>query len=198
MHAADLLPANNGTVKPSHTPAPSPQVAVSYDADLSGPGTPVVQDEVHWSPPVVAESAAYDFVGYLEFCLFGNTSPPQGTPQLFGYRTSPTGTCTRPGPVIRMQPGMRYKLVLHNGVSNRLTNLHTHGLHISGSGNADDITREVNGGDCLVYNYTIPVDHRGGTFWYHAHRHMSIEPQVRVGGNGFPTLAPSQSPSRSP
>ena len=119
-------------------------------------------------------------MGYIEFCVVAAGSP--GTsPTLFGYRASPSATCARPGPIIRMQPGSRYKLTLHNGAPlGNPTNLHTHGLHISGGGNADDITREVDGGDCLQYNYTIPADHRGGTFWYHAHRHMLIDKQVLV------------------
>jgi hypothetical protein len=68
-------------------------------------------------------------------------------------------------PVIRLTPGKTYRLTLRN-LSNEPTNMHTHGLHIVGSGNGDDITRIVQGGGiCMDYIWDMRNDHPGGTYW---------------------------------
>jgi FtsP/CotA-like multicopper oxidase with cupredoxin domain len=41
------------------------------------------------------------------------------------------------------------------------TNIHTHGLHISGNPGADDVMRQIEPGDDGVYTYKIPCDHAG-------------------------------------
>jgi FtsP/CotA-like multicopper oxidase with cupredoxin domain len=71
------------------------------------------------------------------------------------------------------------------GASSTTTNLHTHGLHIAGSGNADDVTRTLAPGDALVYNLTLPKDHVGGTYWYHSHYHPHTKEQVTGGAFGM-------------
>eukprot|EP00978_Attheya_sp_CCMP212_P025091 scaffold80075_cov44-Attheya_sp.AAC.1 len=65
------------------------------------------------------------------------------------------------------------------------TNIHTHGLHISGSGDADDVTRIVHGGNCLDYTWDILADHPAGTHWYHPHLHYFSEKQVTGGAVGL-------------
>jgi FtsP/CotA-like multicopper oxidase with cupredoxin domain len=42
-----------------------------------------------------------------------------------------------------------------------VTNLHTHGLHVSGDTGADDVTVEIKGGKEYDYTYVIPCDHAG-------------------------------------
>ena len=64
-------------------------------------------------------------------------------------------------------------------------NIHTHGLHISGSGNSDDVTRHTKAGECSFYQYSIPSDHMGGTHWYHPHVHYHTLDQVSGGAFGF-------------
>mmetsp|Transcript_25597 Transcript_25597/g.38383 ORF Transcript_25597/g.38383 Transcript_25597/m.38383 type:complete len:430 (+) Transcript_25597:72-1361(+) len=117
----------------------------------------------------------------LEFC---------GDDSNFGYRTigDETACGSKPGPLIRMTPGNTYKLTLRNNIldSNVNTNIHTHGLHISGSGDADDATRSVSGGSCLNYTWNIPNDHPGGTYWYHPHYHTAANKQT--GGGAFGML----------
>ena len=97
---------------------------------------------------------------FSEFCKDGSN---------YGYRLpGDTSACgSKPGPLIRMAPGSSYKLTLQNTAPDPLdkTNIHTHGLHISGSGDADDITRLAAGGSCLTYSWGIPSDHPGGTNW---------------------------------
>ncbi|WEH42754.1 multicopper oxidase domain-containing protein [Streptomyces sp. AM 2-1-1] len=58
-------------------------------------------------------------------------------------------------------------------------NFHTHGLHVSPAGEADNVFREftpydpANGLTVTRYRsrIEIPADHQGGTFWYHSHVH---------------------------
>jgi FtsP/CotA-like multicopper oxidase with cupredoxin domain len=87
-------------------------------------------------------------------------------------------------PVIRMSHGNHYILVLINR-SSEPTNLHTHGLHISGVGAVDDITRTVSTDHCLVYHYDLVDDADVGTFWYHSHRHPIASHQVEKGAYGL-------------
>ena len=49
-----------------------------------------------------------------------------------------------------MKPKHHYRLVLVNN-AHIDTNLHTHGLHVSGVGSVDDVTRNAKPGECLVY-----------------------------------------------
>ena len=103
-----------------------------------------------------------------------------------------------PGPTIRMTPGQKYVVTFRNSLpyegpasahnafgDPNISNLHTHGLHVSGESPADDVTRVINGGECGDYVYEIPADHMGGTLWYHAHHHGSTYLQVAGGAFGL-------------
>lgn len=61
------------------------------------------------------------------------------------------------------------------------TNLHSHGLWVSPSGNSDNVLLSINPGMAFQYEYNIPEDHPAGTFWYHPHRHGSTALQVGSG-----------------
>lgn len=108
------------------------------------------------------------------------------------------GVYSIPGPTMNMQPGnkyvLRYRNLLpyqapdpdHNVLKDaNISNLHTHGLHISGESPGDDVTRFFEGGFGGDFVYDIPSDHMGGTFWYHAHHHGSTFLQVSTGGFGL-------------
>jgi len=105
---------------------------------------------------------------------------------------------TIPGPTLVMQPGQKYVLKFHNTLpyeppspehnvfkDPNYSNLHTHGLHISGMSPGDDVTRNFGGGEGGDFVYDIPADHMGGTFWYHAHHHGSTFLQVSAGAFGL-------------
>ncbi len=64
------------------------------------------------------------------------------------------------------------------------TNIHTHGLHVSPSGNSDNIFLEIPPGGSQEYEISIPKDHPGGLFWYHPHKHGGVCQQVRAGMAG--------------
>lgn len=106
------------------------------------------------------------------------------------------------GPTLRLRPGQRLKITIQNDLPANetrwsdcephppqinvphgwnCTNLHTHGLHVSPSGNADNVFREIAAASSAVYEYSIPKDHVSGTFWYHPHKHGSVALQVTSG-----------------
>lgn len=65
------------------------------------------------------------------------------------------------------------------------TNLHTHGLHVSPSGNADNVFIDIPPGGTQQYEINLPKDHPSGLFWYHPHRHGAVAQQVRGGMAGM-------------
>jgi FtsP/CotA-like multicopper oxidase with cupredoxin domain len=64
------------------------------------------------------------------------------------------------------------------------TNLHTHGLHVSPAGNADNVFLEVPPGEEHHLEIPLPRDHPGGIFWYHPHCHGAVTQQLRAGMAG--------------
>jgi FtsP/CotA-like multicopper oxidase with cupredoxin domain len=85
-----------------------------------------------------------------------------------------------PGPTLHVHPGDTLRLDLIND-TDQITNLHTHGLHISPNTPSDNVLLEVAAGDHFRYEYDIPSDHPGGTLWYHAHHHPLSDNQVFAG-----------------
>jgi FtsP/CotA-like multicopper oxidase with cupredoxin domain len=64
-----------------------------------------------------------------------------------------------------------------------VTNLHTHGLHVSPSNNPngthqDNVFVTICPGTTAEYEIHVPSNHPPGTFWYHAHVHGSTALQV--------------------
>lgn len=65
------------------------------------------------------------------------------------------------------------------------TNLHTHGLHISPDGKADNVFQCVNPGCNFTFVYDgLAKKHPSGTFWYHPHKHGSVAYQLSNGLSG--------------
>jgi FtsP/CotA-like multicopper oxidase with cupredoxin domain/peroxiredoxin len=65
-----------------------------------------------------------------------------------------------------------------------ITNLHTHGLHVSPEGRSDNVYLEIGPGQNIELCIDIPFDHIAGTFWIHAHRHGSTALQLSSGMAG--------------
>jgi FtsP/CotA-like multicopper oxidase with cupredoxin domain len=163
------------------------------------PDTNVIQD-----PPAFqwANEGAY-WSGTLEI---GEASLEIGSDTLTtrAYR-QPGGSFSIPGPTMTMTPGETYVLTfknllpfeepspVHNEFKDpNITNIHTHGLHVSPETPADDITRLINGGYCGDYVYEIPWYHMGGTLWYHAHHRGATYLQVAAGAFGLLIIDDSQ------
>ncbi|MBU3751610.1 MAG: copper oxidase, partial [Mycobacterium sp.] len=117
-----------------------------------------------------------------------------------------------PGPTLHVQPGDRLVIRMENNLQgltirdflNPATipagqpipeypaaqesspiNLHTHGLHVSPKGNADNVLLDIPAGAANVYTYQIPEDHPHGLYWYHPHRHMETDSHVDSGLAGM-------------
>lgn len=110
-----------------------------------------------------------------------------------------------PGPTLRLKRGQTMRLTQvnalppnkpHVGDMNiphdfNTFNLHTHGLHVSPSGSADNVLREFHPKAApwlpdpeYLSEITIPKDHPAGTFWYHPHKHGSVATQLAGGMAG--------------
>ncbi|HTK58928.1 MAG TPA: multicopper oxidase family protein [Sphingomicrobium sp.] len=123
------------------------------------------------------------------------------------------GSGEKPGdfvaPTIRVAPGQRLTIELDNKLEPCAekqradhacfndTNLHTHGLWVSPSGDSDNVMVSIPPGSSHRYQYDVPADHPAGTFWYHPHAHGAGFVQVGSGmagalivtGNRLPTAA---------
>ncbi|GFG52884.1 hypothetical protein MAGR_43250 [Mycolicibacterium agri] len=64
-------------------------------------------------------------------------------------------------------------------------NLHTHGLHVSPSGNADNVLLSIPPGMGNRYEYAVPKNMPNGMYWYHSHRHTVTAQQTYFGLAGM-------------
>jgi FtsP/CotA-like multicopper oxidase with cupredoxin domain len=65
-----------------------------------------------------------------------------------------------------------------------ITNLHTHGLHVSPQDSSDNILLQIQPSCSFQHHYNLPENHPQGTFWYHSHVHGSTAIQVSSGMAG--------------
>ena len=89
-----------------------------------------------------------------------------------------------PGPTLRLRAGETLAPPLTNRLD-AVTNLHTHGLHVSPSGNSDNVLLEIAPGETVDFAFDIPVSGTSGLYipgcyWYHPHVHGNTA--VQVGG----------------
>ena len=70
------------------------------------------------------------------------------------------------GPTLHVKPGDQLNVTLVNDMKSAVTDLHTHGLHVSPQGNSDNIFVMVNPHQTFQYTYNIPTDESTGTYWY--------------------------------
>ena len=160
------------------------------------PGIDIVQDpeDFVWTYHPVTESnlEAY-YSGLIEVGVANLDMNNGETLTTRAYRQQ-GGSYSIPGPTITVLPGNKYVLRFHNTLpyapinpdhnifkDANVSNLHTHGLHISGESPGDDVTRSFEGERGGDFVWDIPTDHMGGTFWYHAHHHGSTFLQVSGG-----------------
>lgn len=78
------------------------------------------------------------------------------------------------------------------------TNLHSHGLWISPTGNSDNVLITIRPKVAFEYEYNIPATHPAGTFWYHPHLHGSTALQVSSGMAGALIINGARPPVRQP
>ncbi|MFE6499175.1 multicopper oxidase family protein [Kitasatospora sp. NPDC057738] len=194
-----------------------PAVAVlvaGSDGILVGPATAATAATPFPQPAVRSSRSASDGSrAVLDQALdvrFTDTAVPG-----YGTVTTRTYNGTIPGPTLRVRAGDTLWLTQvnglppnppnppnpqHHGGHNRphranSFNLHTHGLHVSPSGNADNVLREfpprsadeaAAGAPEPRYLTTveIPPGHPAGTYWYHPHAHGATAEQIAGGMAG--------------
>jgi FtsP/CotA-like multicopper oxidase with cupredoxin domain len=85
-----------------------------------------------------------------------------------------------PGSRLEIRSGDQVRIRFANRLP-EATNLHFYGLHVSPTGNADNVFLEIPPGENQVYEFSLPQDHRGGTYWYHPHVHHLVARQLWAG-----------------
>ncbi|MBI4304331.1 MAG: multicopper oxidase family protein [Chloroflexi bacterium] len=100
-----------------------------------------------------------------------------------------------PAPTIRIKRGDFLKVNFKNslppttqknilGHTKNVTNLHTHGFHVSPADNRDNILLEFNPGDQFVFEYDSSKHPAGNLMFYHPHVHGRVAEQMWAGAAG--------------
>jgi FtsP/CotA-like multicopper oxidase with cupredoxin domain len=76
------------------------------------------------------------------------------------------------------------------------TNLHFHGMHVSPTGNSDNVLIAVAPQSKFPYQVKVPGNHPIGSYWYHAHAHGSTSIQVGSGMGG--AIIVEDDPAKTP
>ncbi|MFM2207641.1 MAG: hypothetical protein RL213_1616 [Bacteroidota bacterium] len=163
-------------------------------SQCTGPNTVQDPQQFTWTyHPVTANNPVAYYSGVLEVGQATFVMNNGQTLTTRAYRQQ-GGNYSIPGPTIKVVPGNKYVLQLHNTLpyaalntslnvykDPNATNIHTHGLHISGETPGDNTMRAFEGGRGGDFVWDIPANHMGGTFWYHAHHHGSSFLQISGG-----------------
>ena len=140
--------------------------------------TPVLDPFV--APPVIASAG-----GLLRTALIQAIGPAVVGDQPVTDAWSYNGSYV--GPTLAAQPGDLLDIELHNDLP-QVTNLHTHGLHVSPLGNGDNVLLQIEPGTENHYEIQIPADHPQGLYWYHPHHHGQVNNQIIRGLSGLLTV----------
>lgn len=168
-----MLLGGGVTAQHAHGEAtPAASSVLSY-AGTGDPG-PIGQDLVE---PEVRASAN----GVLETSLNAAFGPVtvNGQP-----KTSRVFDGMYPAPTLKAKPGETIRLRVTNEL-NDITNVHTHGFHVSPSGNSDNVFVEIHPGETFDYEFNLPDDHPAGIYWYHPHVHGDTYEHVNGGMAGM-------------
>lgn len=145
-----------------------PNTARAIPDALAAVATPAMDDDGFIEPPVYASTD-----GQLTVTLQAMPDDTATVARL-GYNDQ------TPGPTLRFRPGDLVRVALVNAMP-EMTNLHVHGLHVSPSGNSDNIFLHIGPGQTHNFEYAIPADHPPGIYWYHPHPHGHTATQVMNG-----------------
>ncbi len=139
----------------------------------TGGHEPTTESIGGWLQPVSRQSVD----GQLSTTLRASEGPV-----LVGTRDARAQTYEQmyPGPTLEVRSGERLRVDLVNDMP-QVTNLHTHGLHVSSDSPSDDVLFGIPPGKRFQYEYDLPADHPAGTYWYHAHYHPLTDDQVGAG-----------------
>ncbi|MCG5244031.1 multicopper oxidase family protein [Azospirillum doebereinerae] len=167
------------------------------------PSSLVEQKRGAVAAPDTRGTIVYDFdIRMVEGKIYNPWTKTDDTVKLRAYQ----GTMVDPAvpflaPTITMKPDQTARITLNNrlepepGCERNIlsvnvphcfntTNLHSHGLWVSPTGNSDNVMITIKPGVSFQYEYNVPNDHPAGTFWYHPHNHGSTALQVSSGMAG--------------
>ena len=163
-----------GLILSTQAPPSTPSTAPSPDSP--DPESPAPETRSGWAEPEVI--SAKD--GLLELDLrvaAADVVVGGSTVRMLTYNG------TVPGPTLHLNPGDRLHVHFSNDLD-EVTNLHTHGLHVSAEGNSDNPFLHIEPGQSFDYEIEIPLDHPTGINWYHPHHHGRAADQVFGGMYG--------------
>lgn len=168
-----------------------------------------------WNATLAVRAAGYDdgvsrFIS-RQYCLVNEAVPHDSD--------AASVRCGFPGPTLLFKAGDRVSLTVRNELDHdplldhpppatllpgakpwhhpNITNLHTHGLHVSTL--VDSVFVRIAPGGEHTYHYRIPSEHAPGIGLYHAHTHGTVSLQMAGGLHGAFVVVPSRSgSSRSP
>ena len=99
-----------------------------------------------------------------------------------------------PAPTISVRKGDTLRLNFTNslpmtgknilGHAREMTNIHTHGLHVSPSGNSDNVMLMFMPDDTFTYEYDLSMQEAGTLNFYHPHHHGTVAEQYWGGMAG--------------
>ena len=167
---------------------------------------------------------AYDlFIRYTDGTIYNPSTKKNDAVNLRAYqqKTDTSWNANDPNgskfqaPTVVMEPGQTVRFRLHNQLTEQtqekcanteinspnqptcfnVTNLHSHGLWVSPTGNSDNVLLAINPNVNFEYEYNVPVDHPAGTFWYHPHIHGTTAMQVASGMAGALVVEGDRFPS---
>jgi FtsP/CotA-like multicopper oxidase with cupredoxin domain len=182
--AAALAPTRlrAADASPSPTPTPPPPTLGPTQPPIELPTPPIIRSEAGvLSTTLTAMPATVEM----------NAGGPVTTWTYDGLVPAPTWEI-QPGDVLRVQVINELPPLEHSDHPVDLTrphewtttNLHTHGLHVSPVGNADNPFVQIAPGETFDYEIAVPDDHSAGFYWYHPHKHGGVAQQVRAGMAG--------------
>lgn len=169
---------------------------------------------VQGSAPIRNAELSLDIV-YREGRIYNPATRRHDRVSLRGYVDARNPGRTNPhfvAPTIETRPGETVRMRLHNRLPAQpgctpvninkphcfnSTNLHSHGLWVSPSGNSDNVLLTLRPGVNFDYEYAIPDTHPAGTFWYHPHLHGSTALQVSSGMAGALVIRGNRLPRKA-
>jgi len=166
--AQEGTPHAHGGATPAH-PEASPEATPAAPPFVGVTGQELVDPEVRHSENGVLDTQLKASIGTVTVAGVEVTS--------LHYEDQFTG------PTLRLKQSETLKIKLINDLDD-VTNLHTHGFHVSPEGNSDNIFIHVEPGTEFDYQYDLPPTNLPGTFWYHPHAHGNTAVQTTFGMTG--------------
>lgn len=192
-----------GRIGPAALNATPPELG-SATVQRVTPGATQGNGDIYWSPEIK----------FVRGEIYNPRTDTYDTVELRAY----TDASTNPdnpfvAPLVQLPVGRTFRATLNNNLPAddpsctrvtdpnkphcfNSTNLHTHGLWISPSGNSDNVLLTIRPQVSFTYEYNIPIDHPAGTFWYHPHLHGSTAIQVASGMAGALIIRGDRYPTR--